>query len=279
MTKPPWTLAEHGDIRERTWGPTIAANFPSYERLWAKHIVPLTYRVTDPTCVLLRQAVRKGLDELATTSYAVFVHLTSAHAHLSAGEAAFATDGIYQFYSRLYSVRALVYQFLAAVGGVLKLYGGEFISDRERRLYHHGSPDLLARFKEAFDTRTRDYRGQQVHAWGFQVIDGKIPRREHLGKWTRKGRGLGWLDAFLKHPDADDRIVTEFFDPIEQASDDLQFVEQVIEDVWQLVLSELAKMTKKADYEKDQAAGAADLPPTPAPAGLRHPVSGRLGLV
>ncbi len=266
-----WSLAKHGDSLEKKWSPKILQSFPIYELFWVEHIVPLTYRAVEPTCIYLRAAVRKELDAVATASYGVFLHLAGAHSQLQTNRALFAAEGVYTFYSRLYSVGLMVRRFLAAIAGVLELYGGVYIPDERRRLRHHGSGDLAIRFKDAFETRTKDYRGQQVHDWGVPVIGDKIPGRKHLKRWL--GKGLRELDAFLKQPDAVKRIAGEFVDPIQQAEEDLMYVEQVLDDVWKLALGELAAMGKQADYRTDQAAGANDPPPQRPIAGSSVVVS------
>jgi len=47
--------------------------------------------------------------------------------------------------------------------------------------------------------RTGDYRGQQVHDWGFPVIERMIPRRLYFAEWLErlKEKGLGAIAAFL----------------------------------------------------------------------------------
>lgn len=259
-----WTLAKHGDSLEKKWAPKILSAFPRYEQFWADHVVPLTYRTADPHCIYLRAAVRKELDAVATASYGVFLHLAGAHAQLATDPALFAAEGVYTFYNRLYSVREMVSRFLAAIAGVLQVYGGVYIADEKRRLRVHGSATLPERFRDAFDKRTKDYRGQQVHDWGFPVINHRIPSRKALKHWT--GKGLRDLDLFLKRPDAASRIAADFVDPVVQARDDLAAVEDVLNDVWQLAIAELSAMTHLQQYRHDQGSGAHDPLPSAATA-------------
>jgi hypothetical protein len=255
-----WTLAQNGDALERQWAATVAARFPNYDRFWGRHVVPLTYRVSDPSNIYLRSAVCKELEALATTNYGVFGHLVGCHEQLGADRARFAARDIYNFYSRLYSVGEAAKRFLAAVRAVLREYNGVYIADDGRRFRAHGAPGLWARFNEAFETRTKDYRGQQVHDWGFPVIGQQIPRREHLSRWL--GKGLGQLDAFLREPNAEQRVATEFVDALQQAAEDLDFVERVMNDVWDMALRELERLRDIDRYGAHQGAGA-DTPPPP----------------
>src|SRR2546430_11463362 len=154
-----WSLAQHGDRIEKKWGVKIMERFPLYETFWALHVVPLTYRVSDPSCLYVRSTVHKELTALATASYGVFVHLAACHEQLESDPDLFAAVGIYPFYSRLYSVGELVKKFLGAVRPVLRRYRGTFIPDLNRCLDYYGTPGLSARFKEAFEKRAKDYRG------------------------------------------------------------------------------------------------------------------------
>lgn len=263
-----WNLSEHGAGDERKWGPVVGRRFPNYEIFWRRHVVPLTYRVSDPKVKLLRSAVRSELGDLATSNFGVFRHLVGCHVLLAAGPDAFGEDGVYNFYSRLYSAGCAGTTFLSAVGKVLREYGGVYIPDTRRRIAAHGAPGLWNRFNEALETRTKDYRGQQVHDWGFPILDGRIPKREYLSRWIRKSnKGLGELDAFLQEPNATSRIAEEFVAPVPQAEADLFFVERVLDELWEMALKELGGVKETDRYEEDQAAGATDPPPKGADTG------------
>src|SRR5713101_5739388 len=96
-------LADHGDRIEKRWWPEIKGRFPHYEILWSQHIAPLTGR---PDYLYVRAAVPAELAKLATASYSVFVHLAGCHQQLDPDyrqHDLFATEGVYVFYSRLYS--------------------------------------------------------------------------------------------------------------------------------------------------------------------------------
>ena len=256
-----FTLAQHGDSVERTWASTLTKNFPLYEVFWTEHVVPLTYRVVDPSSIYLRAAIRKELDLMATASYGTFAHLAGCHQQLQGDPALFAAEGLYTFYSRLYSAGQSVQKFLAAVRKVLVEYNGPAFGGKQlpQRLDTNGSTGLYSRFDEAFETRTKDYRGQQVHDWGFPCLDGKVPRREYMAAW--EGKGLGALDTFLKGAASEDEISEHFVDAVEQARDDLEFVEKVINEIWDMVLRELRLIADKERYISDQKQGIEDPPP------------------
>jgi len=278
-----WTLEQDGDGREKRWGAAVSKTFPDYERFWVKHVVPLTYR---PHSILMRSVIRPELQQLASANYAVFVHLAAAHQPLAAKQVFEDEHDIYDFYSRLYSVRESVVKFLAASRVVLREFGGVQINDDETRFKQHGAPGLWERFEEALDVRTKDYRGSQVHDWGFPVLNGRIPAREHLARWIEaekteargksrnrrkkkgvgaKSKGLGQLDAFLRAPDVERRLATEFVDAHDQAAEDLALVEAVVNEVWSMVMGELDAMKQLAAYERAQNEGRGTAPPSYPP--------------
>jgi hypothetical protein len=257
-----WTLAEHGDQPEREWAAAISSRFPNYERFWAIHVVPLTYRIVDPHNILVRPTIRKELEDLGTSHYAVFLNLVACHRLLRSDGATFARQEVPNFYSRLYSVREMARRSLAAVKVVLREYGGVCIPNEKRRFDAHGKPGLSARVTEAFETRTCDYRRQQVHGWGLPNIDEKIPRRKFLARWL--GKGLGEIARFRIEANVEQRVATEFVDALEQATDDLTFVEDVLNDVWEMALGELDGLRDVDRYRKDQRAGGNVGPSGPA---------------
>jgi len=75
------------------------------------------------------------------------------------------------------------------------------------------------------------HRTQEVHFWGFPVINGEVPTA---------------LSAFLKKPDRDTVFTdpSNFIVPIEQARTDLKRFEMVIDWVWQVALRELNDLKK-----------------------------------
>jgi hypothetical protein len=77
--------------------------------------------------------------------------------------------------------------------------------------------------------RTKDYRRQQVHNWGFPIIERRVPGHEYFSRWESKD--LSELDGFLRQPDAETRFAGEFVDAVQQAREDLALVEGVVNEV------------------------------------------------
>jgi hypothetical protein len=81
-----------------------------------------------------------------------------------------------------------------------------------------------------------------------------------LDKWI--GKGLGEIARFLHKDKTGWRLPIEFVPALDQARDDLEFVEQVLNDVWQMVLQELAKLRNPTGYKNAQRVRSSDgLPP------------------
>jgi hypothetical protein len=77
--------------------------------------------------------------------------------------------------------------------------------------------------------RTKDYRRQQVHNWGFSIIERRISGHEYFSRWENKD--LDELDAFLRQPDTETRFAEEFVDVVQQAREGLELVEGVVNGV------------------------------------------------
>lgn len=276
MSTVTFTIAEHGDSTEKRWWPAIRQNFPSYEPFWSHHVAPLTYR---PASTYVREAIGKDLARIATANYGVFVHLAGCHRQIQNQEnerdpELFAGDGLYAFYGRLYSVREAVCQFVDALGDVLEGYGGRSTRRTGPGAYKKAltlieflEPKFACDFREAFSEESFAIRTEQVHFWGFPLIDSKIPTPEFLATWLDKGLrqyGLAALSAFLKSPDRDAVFgdVKNFTDPVLQARADLERFETIIERVWGIALRELENLRDADRYRAAQRAGIEDTPPT-----------------
>lgn len=261
-----FSLKDDGDAIERRWYNVILLpdRFPNYEPLWIEHVVPITWRVVEPTRLYVRSAAPRPLKYLATYNYGIFIHLSAAHEQLEIANTKtdktdetnaelFARTGIYTFYSRLYSAGQLVPMFLETIAQVVDKYRGTRRKTVKARLDNHSTGDLFNRYDVAFKTRTKDYRNPQVHNWGFPAIGRLIPRREYLSQWADKD--LGELDKFLSRDRAKDHIHRQFVDAIGQAEEDLRFAESVVNDIWKVVLDELGTISAKDRYQKDQGRG------------------------
>jgi hypothetical protein len=122
-------LGNVGDKIERDLWPEIKVRFPHYESLWRQHVAPLTGR---PEYSYVREAVPGHLTKLATASYSVFVHLAGCHQQLDPRYRhpdLFATEGVYVFYSRLFSAQQSLRRFITEVADVQNEYNGSCIRD------------------------------------------------------------------------------------------------------------------------------------------------------
>ena len=251
-----YSLKDDGDAIERRWGEEIGKAFKNYEPFWIQHVVPITWRVKERRRLNVRSGGPKKLRELATCSYGIFIHLAGCHEQLAIAKAdgddvnaeLFARTGVYSFYSRLYSAGALVPRFLEAVNAVVVQYHGTNLGGLKKRLGNlHGTYD------SAFKERTKDYRNPNIHHWGLPAIGRRIPKRDSLNRWA--DRDLGELDRFLTQEDVGKQIEAQFIDAIAQAEADLAFAEDVINRIWKIALDELATISKKDRYKRDQAKG------------------------
>ena len=244
-----WTLAAYGDGVEQALGKRVCRLFPNYEKFWALHVVPLTYRVMNQKCIFVRAKVRPALERMATANYAVFVHLAACHQQLKSRPepGLFAAEGVYTFYSRLYSVEEAVFvEFLPAVETLAQYYSKRYIPPDcdangkvkrkllryATRLERNGHRGLHHDVNAAFQ-RASLYRHQRVHRWGFPTQSGKVPGPKYVRAWA--GKGLGELAR------ADEkRLAREFVDALPQARKDLRSIEMVLNKIWEMALKELA---------------------------------------
>lgn len=253
-----WTLARNGDSVERALGPDVCRLFPNYEKFWILHIVPLTYRVMDPDCIFVRAKVRPDLEDMATAHYGVLTHLAACHQQLNnrPDPDLFAVEGVYTFYSRLYSVHeAAVDAFLPATNEIIERYSRRHLRAdldtkgnpkkgtwrHQTRLETNGRRGLHSDLRDAF-RRANKYRHQRVHWWGIPARSGKVPGPAYIDAWIRKG--LGELARATET-----RIMNEFVDALPQARNDLESIERVLNEVWEMVLNELADF-KNAQSQK-----------------------------
>jgi hypothetical protein len=262
------SVGKDGDRIERFWWRKIRHAFPRYDEFWIRHVKPLTYR---PRSIYVRESVRSELALLATASYGVFFHLVGCYQQLRADSPdpdEFGDQGIYVFYSRLFSAGWGVERFFKQVGHVLREYDGT-VTPTNFRLRGKGGVDLVRDYKEFrklfVENDPRNYRNTQVHDWGFPVVLGRIPTHEYFAKWVKnelKEKGLGALAAFLKEKDAQEVFDHDFVDAKEQARNDLRFAQRVVDGVWGVALAELDDLAKKnPQYEVEQQKGSDDASP------------------
>ena len=67
-----WKLSADGDSFERRWAPRICPSFREIDVFWARHVVPLTFRVAPEEIHIhfVRPSVKKIFIDYADASYA-----------------------------------------------------------------------------------------------------------------------------------------------------------------------------------------------------------------
>ncbi len=123
-----YSLAQHGDSRQRTWAHAIVAHCPHYESVWARYVVPMTFHVQESGNYFLRPTLPEELIDLADTHYAVFFHLAQMHEwrrnieRTPAARGIGSTEGLYCFFSHAASLRDATLNFGAALDAILLRY-------------------------------------------------------------------------------------------------------------------------------------------------------------
>lgn len=125
-----FSLARHGDSRQRYWAQKILAHWPHYESFWRAHGVPLSFRVIEEDNYFLRPDLPEHLEELADTQYAVFFHLAQMHewarqlGNRPDAKYISASEMLYLFFSHAYSMIEATHGFADAVDRAALHYGG-----------------------------------------------------------------------------------------------------------------------------------------------------------
>ena len=230
-----WTLAEHGDSRQRRWAARITGACPAYERFWQRHIVPLTFRPHQPDNYFVRPTQRRQLLDLADRSYAMLLHLMgtldwSDGLLNGKGRGDFRpTDCAYYFFSHAYSLREAGSGFADAVNQVLERYKSEpvFAVSRNEAMqrweWKHG--EAARRWRDLRDA-TNDYRNALVHERPLLVQTRSLPARDRtairelsgLTAITRLARDEKSLDA---HCVAAEKVVLPILGVAEGFCDEL----------------------------------------------------------
>ena len=91
-----------------------------------------------------------------------------------------------------------------------------------------------------------------------------VPRDRGHDSWPTewlerlKEKGLGALAGFLNGKDAQRKFESEFVDAMPQATEDLQFAEEVVDQIWKVALDELNALKDAGRYKADQNLGKGD---------------------
>jgi hypothetical protein len=197
-----WRLEVHGDSRERRWARRVRTDFPAYEELWRKHIVPLTFRVLrDPAFKYVRPTQPAHYLDLADANYATFYHLTSCYewkdrlAGYPADESVLPTESFYCFMAHAISCADSVLWFADAVNRVLDPNGGQRPFDLVEAKDSKGKPrghylylrrcvdgPSVSEF-QALGRELRDYRNLVIHRRPLFMLSKSVPRKSGLGKY------------------------------------------------------------------------------------------------
>lgn len=203
MRRTDWRLDIDGDNREKKWAKRTRRDFPAYEELWRKHVVPLTYRVMgDGTMKYLRPTQPQHYLDLADANYATLYHLTSCYewktrlASYPTDKAILPTESFYCFFAHAISCVDSVLWFADAVNRVLqanresKRFDLVEAKDREGRPRGYfaflrqciGGPDV-----RAFSDLTRelkDYRNLVIHRRPLFMLSKNIPVKSQIERYS-----------------------------------------------------------------------------------------------
>ena len=185
-------LPEHGDSRQRKWSDRILPLWPHYERLWQRHVVPLTFAVVEPGNYFVRPTLDERFEDLADTQYAVFFHLAQMHEWCvlmkNRADAKYigATESLYAFFSHGTSMLDATRAFARAVDALVTQFGGTppFEIDEDRGDPADLGPDWgmkadRAQWKSLCD-RVRAYRNLLVHHRPVFMQNEFVPRPQYV---------------------------------------------------------------------------------------------------
>ena len=169
-------------------------------------------------------------------------------------------------------------EFLPAAGRLVQQYSKRYVPQdcdskgdpkkgtwrHETRLEKNGRTGLHHDLNAAFGG-ANTYRHQRVHRWGIPTRSGQVPGPGYVRAWINKGLGE------LARTD-EKRLKAEFVGALPQARRDLVSIETILNEVWDMVLKELADFKysySQRAYEKSQKPTKRDTIPswwTPPPA-------------
>jgi len=240
-----WILQQHGDSYEKQWWSKIKPNVPNYEFFWQQHVVPLTMRDIQEHDIGLRPGVPWHLADIATANYGTFIHLAQSHDELENKSRIVEPVGFYSFYSHLYTiVDAMIPRFLSAANKVLDYYNVPiFTKKRQNERFKAQAKDSLNRELAEFTERLDKYRGLLIHDYPFILANGKVPRPEKASEYN----SLKVISKIRQNPML---IDTDFEETIPRCESDLGELEQLLNEIWDVVLKEFNSLPK--EYKEDQ---------------------------
>ena len=160
-----YSLAEHGDGREREWWPLLENSFPNYQVFWQRYVVPLTHRIDasipafDRRWYRMRAGIPPRFQALAITHYSVFYFAARALARLNEPGKLFPEDVV--FLLETCGENAL--HFFDAVTALLSDFG---LDGPKERQYPNSFPDVF----------------KNIHAYRCVILHNPV-----IGRAERKG--------------------------------------------------------------------------------------------
>jgi hypothetical protein len=204
-----YSLATHGDSRQRRWARTILEHWPRYETFWREHSVPLTFAVIEPGNYFLRPDLPGVLEELADTQYAVFFHLAQMHEwtrrviNQPKEKYVSASEMVYLYFSHAYSLIEATHGFADAVDQVAYTYGGDvrFACPRDEAGWLRGLGDAWGMAADRLKwrdlvRRIGSYRNCLVHRKPVFLQNAYMPRPEYFDTMT----GLAAIARVARNP-------------------------------------------------------------------------------
>jgi len=193
--------------------------------------------------------VPRLIRDVAPIHYKVYQHLVDAREATTSPGSFTKRRDVLDFYNYLYSACEGAWRFLKQTYKILRNYDSAAIPRPDKRLARHGDKSIHDRYQTAGD-RIKAYRDQLVHDTEFILVNGRIPKRECLSQYLDWGR----IEELRTATDWELRLERDFINPLEQATEDLFFLEESLEKVWQVVVREFEEMAHKENYEQERTA-------------------------
>jgi hypothetical protein len=182
-----FTLAQDGDELERLWWPLLQREFPEYEELWIKHIVPLTHRI-DPAFRSNREGwhsfrsdpnIVEEFEAMAMAQYSTFYFLARAYLIIVCEPHLYVEDGFLFLDLTTKNLRSFLKICKKELGPRLGLNPSPF-------------PDFGRIFNLPFTVEANEYRDVIIHApkigKGRTLSRTFLPKRNRLPEIERSWR-------------------------------------------------------------------------------------------
>lgn len=274
------TLDNGGDGLEIRYAPYIKQRFSNYEVFWNKHIVPLTRRIEDfpPTShndkIRIRGIVSGNMEEISMSHYGVFLNIVQALERLNAHPDLSSFD---DFYTHLVTAYDLAQErFIDIFEGILKS-GVDVIFNFKQQLEFNSLKEFCEGIKK--------YRRVIVHRWVIGKLisaDGIIwvPRKDKVNEydtWSKTYKNIpndpiNCLDGFrftneiilssntavsgcnivsgAKYDEG--AINDDFVDSRFQMESDIKKLEELLNDLWKIILDKIESLRDNPKYLKLQ---------------------------